>query len=106
MDMVYHIDAAKRVCGSVGKMELEHDEARYLACMYCIVVVAEAAGDLSEDMRAKHAEIAWKNLIGMGVALKHHYFRVEADIVWDAVNVHFPALREVASSLLEGLADA
>lgn len=73
---------------------------RYDACLYRIIVVAEAANGLPEEMMQRAPEVPWRNLIGMGHNLKHQYFRVEADIVWDTIAHHFPTLLMAVNRLL------
>lgn len=90
-----------RMVGSTTKIELDADETRYYACLYQIIVVAEAASGLPREVLGKAPEIPWRNLIGMGNNLKHQYFRVESDVVWDTVVNHFPPLLKAVEALLE-----
>jgi uncharacterized protein with HEPN domain len=89
LDMRAGIDATFDLVEGLDKAALEGDEMRYAACMYRILNVAEAAKNLPEDMRDAHPEINWRGLMRMGDALRHAYFRMESDVVWDTVKGEF-----------------
>lgn len=74
------------------KSILNADEVLYSACMFKILTTAEAARDLPEIVRNEHSDVDWKGLINMGNVLKHQYFRVESDVVWDTIQTDFPLL--------------
>lgn len=48
-------------------------------------IIGEAAKNLSEQLKAKHATIPWKGMAGIRDKLIHHYFGVNLDIVWQVV---------------------
>ena len=101
------IEAAFRLIEGLKRTDLDGDEARYSACMYRILVVAEAAKHLPKTLLARYPEIPWGELIRMGDMLRHQYFRIEADIVWDTVKENFPVLlRTVKQMLAEEMAEA
>lgn len=84
----------------MDKNDFDRDAVRYDACLYRIIVVAEAANGLPEEVTQRATEVPWRNLIGMGHNLKHQYFRVEADIVWDTIAQHIPTLLGAVNRLL------
>ncbi len=55
-------------------------------------VIGEAAGAISPALRKKHPEIAWQRMRGFSSFAKHEYWRVRAELVWEAVK-EMPALR-------------
>lgn len=89
-----------RLVGGMTKDELDSDEIRYDACLYRIIIVAEAASGLPGEVTARAPEVPWRNLVGMGNNLKHQYFRVESDVVWDTIVNHFPTLLKAVERLL------
>lgn len=94
------IQSAVRLIEKLTKEQLDQDEIRYAACLYRIIIVAEAARGLPSDITSKAPEVPWRNLIGMGNNLKHQYFRVESDVVWDTIVNHFPVLLKAVERLL------
>jgi uncharacterized protein with HEPN domain len=45
-------------------------------------IVSEASRHLPEDMKARHPEIPWRKVAGIGNVLRHEYTRVAADALW------------------------
>ncbi|MGH6918560.1 MAG: HepT-like ribonuclease domain-containing protein [Geminicoccaceae bacterium] len=37
---------------------------------------------MPEDMKARHPEVPWHNVAGIGNVLRHEYYSVNADIIW------------------------
>lgn len=105
-DMREAIAAAFRLIDGLDKAALEADVVRHDACLYRILVVAEAANQLPKDLLAKYPEIEWRDLINMGHRLRHQYFRIESDIVWDTVAADFPKLQVVVEEMFNAVADS
>lgn len=77
------------------------DANLYDACLYRIIIVAEAANDLPAYLLARYPEVEWSDLVGMGNRLKHQYYRVETAIAWQTLTVDFPVLLEVVNRMIE-----
>lgn len=58
-------------------------------------ILGEAASNLSDEFRASHQDVGWRDLIGMRTILAHGYFHVDLDVVWVAVQRDVPHLRQV-----------
>jgi uncharacterized protein with HEPN domain len=48
-------------------------------------VIGEAAGRISEDLKAGFPEIEWRKIIALRNVLAHEYFGIHTKIVWDVV---------------------
>jgi len=57
-------------------------------------ILGEAAKNLSEDFRAAHPNVPWKNMAGARDRLIHHYFGVNLDIVWQIVSTELSKVNE------------
>ncbi|MGP8080340.1 MAG: DUF86 domain-containing protein [Dehalococcoidales bacterium] len=47
---------------------------------------------MSENLRRKYPEIAWRQMAGMRNRLIHGYFDVNNDLVWETVTLELPPL--------------
>lgn len=62
-------------------------------------IIGEAAANLSDEFKAGHPTVPWREIIGMRTILAHGYFDIDPDIVWQAVSVDVPELlRTIRSS--------
>lgn len=47
-----------------------------------IEIIGEAARNISDEYRVRHADIPWRDIIGMRSKLIHEYFGVDLEAVW------------------------
>jgi len=64
-------------------------------------IVGEAAKSLSNELRAKYADLPWRGMAGVRDRLIHHYFGINLDIVWDIVTVELSVLRSKVEEILQ-----
>jgi uncharacterized protein with HEPN domain len=56
-------------------------------------IIGEAARALSPELRSRHPDVPWSEIVGMRTILVHRYFDVDADVVWAAIERDLPPLR-------------
>jgi len=47
-----------------------------------VEIISEASRHLSEELKARHPEIPWPKVAGIGNVLRHDYARIAADVMW------------------------
>ncbi len=62
------------------------------AVLYEIVVMGEAARRLSPDVRAAHAQVPWRDIIGMRSIVTHGYDQIDDDELWQVIERDLPDL--------------
>ena len=60
----------------------------------------EAASKISFEYRQEHAEIPWREMIGLRNRLIHDYNRIRLDIVWQVLQQELPKLIATLESLV------
>ena len=56
-------------------------------------VIGEASKNIPASVRARHASIPWRDMVGMRDKLIHRYFGVNLKVVWKAVREDLPAIK-------------
>lgn len=88
------LDAASQIGDVIviGREAWEKDRIRQLAVERLLEIIGEAANSLSEDFRAQHANVPWRDIIGLRIVLAHHYHRVDPSQVWAIAATEVPRL--------------
>lgn len=67
----------------------------------CIEIVSEATRHIPDELKARHSEIPWQQIAGIGNVLRHDYDLVDDHITWDVATVHFPRLKSAVLEMLK-----
>jgi uncharacterized protein with HEPN domain len=60
-----------------------------------IQIISEASRHLPDELKARHAQIPWRKVAGIGNVLRHEYERVAHDVLWRVVRDNLPPLDKV-----------
>jgi uncharacterized protein with HEPN domain len=89
------IEAMERIRSVISRISLEEFEQRWQhqwLVQRGILIISEASRHLSPEVKARHPEIPWTKVAGIGSVLRHDYERVAADVVWKLATVDLPIL--------------
>jgi uncharacterized protein with HEPN domain len=85
---------------------LENDESLMLLDSLCMQFIAlgEAVKKIDKltdkKLLTKYPNIPWKDIAGMRDILSHHYFDLNADVIYDVTIEYIPNLRDVLKEIL------
>jgi uncharacterized protein with HEPN domain len=97
------IDSAERIqqkTQNITKYDLENDDTLRLAIERLFEILGEAANRLPKDLQEKYMTIPWGDIIGMRNIIIHAYDKIDIDIVWNAVQLRLPELKENLTQML------
>ncbi len=106
-DQVYlrHIlDAVEKIETYLGSRTYEffsNNDMMIDAVVRELEIVGEATSHLSNQLRASHPEIPWRDAIDMRNFLIHEYFGVRTHLVWDTCKEDLPKLKKLIDNLLD-----
>jgi len=86
-----------------GRSSLDDDLSRD-GILYELVIVGEAAGRVSDDLRSAHPEVPWRQIVGQRNILVHVYDQLSVDRLWLAVEA-VPQLISQIEHILEDLGE-
>lgn len=64
-------------------------------------IIGEASRNLSDEFRDQHAELPWRQIIGLRNHLIHAYFDIDLGIIWDIVQVNIPQMKHTLNSFID-----
>jgi uncharacterized protein with HEPN domain len=97
------VEAIERICDVLRDTPLEAFEADWQKQWLVergVLIVSEASRHLTDELKARHPEIPWMKVAGIGNVLRHNYENVAAPIMWKLVQVDLPILQEVCQTEL------
>lgn len=82
--------------------EIFQEDAIYRnAAALCILQIGELVGNLSEDFRAQHPSVPWRQIKAMRNVVAHKYGTIDPDTTWEIIKDDIPALKKYCQSILE-----
>jgi uncharacterized protein with HEPN domain len=63
--------------------------------------MGEACRALSPEFRNQHPDPVWSKAIGLRNILVHHYFEIDADLIWQVIERDLPSFRDVVQASLD-----
>jgi len=88
------IAAIERFTSGKSKEEFVGDEMLSCAVIKKFEIIGEACSRLSGEFQADHANIPWREIIGMRNILIHDYFGTDLEGVWNSIEEDLPKLKE------------
>jgi uncharacterized protein with HEPN domain len=89
------IEAVELIRGELAGMtlqSLESDKRKRWLIERGIEIISEASRHLSDELKARHPEIPWSKVAGIGNVLRHEYERIAHDVLWRVVHDDLPSL--------------
>lgn len=94
-DIVEAIARVRSVLDGVSLEAFEGDWQRRWLVERGVEIVSEASRRLADDLKARHPEIPWQKVAGIGNVLRHDYATVAAPLMWKLARADLPALERV-----------
>ncbi len=99
-------DSALKVLRYTKGMDLsafQENEQAFDAVIRNLEIIGEAAKYLPSEARTMMPEIEWAKAAAFRDIIAHHYFGLDARIVWDVVQNKIPEIASTSTSILEKL---
>lgn len=96
------LNAAERIGKFVegrSESEFQTDELLHSAVFHQLMVIGEAAARVSDELKAKHADVPWREMIGFRNIIAHAYFSLNLKRAWITATRDVPALRARLSEI-------
>ena len=100
--MLDHAREAIAIIRNRSRADLDSDRVLQLAVRQVIQIVGEAASRVSNEGRARHPHIPWRDAVAARNRMIHGYDSVDYDIVWQILTEEFPPLVAALERALSG----
>lgn len=85
--------------GGSGENFVGNDLVRS-AILHKLTIIGEAAARISAELKARHPEIPWSDIVGLRNIAVHAYFSVDWEIVWATATEEVPQLERQIEAIL------
>lgn len=92
-DMQDAISDIEAFVAGIDEPEFYRNKEKKYAVVRALEIIGEAAKNVSKELKAKHKQIAWKEIVGMRDKLIHGYFGIKWELVWGTVKNKIPELK-------------
>ncbi|MGQ0542715.1 MAG: HepT-like ribonuclease domain-containing protein [Blastocatellia bacterium] len=69
--------------------------------LWKLMIIGEAATRISDELKARHVSIEWNAMRGFRNILVHAYFKINHDLVWDAIQNRIEPLQLAIRKIVE-----
>jgi uncharacterized protein with HEPN domain len=94
-DMIHHIDLAERFVHGRTFESLCDELMPFYAITRCLEIISEASRRLSDELKARHSQMPWREMAAAGNFYRHNYEDVLPRRVWKTLHEDLPPLRAV-----------
>ncbi|MCI6399819.1 HepT-like ribonuclease domain-containing protein [Lawsonibacter sp.] len=70
------------------------------AAALCILQIGELVGKLTEEFRARHSSIPWRQIKAMRNIVAHSYGTVDPETTWEIITDDIPALQQYCLTVI------
>ncbi|MGK7901759.1 MAG: DUF86 domain-containing protein [Hormoscilla sp.] len=88
-----------------GKEAFLHKRMVQMAVLHELVIIGEAANNLSDELKASYSQIPWRDIVDFRNVLAHHYWGVDLEVVWKIIEEgdKLPLLRSQVQAIIDDL---
>ena len=94
-DILEAIERVRHVLGDRTLEAFEADWERQWLVERGVEIVSEASRHLPPELKARHPDIPWQKVAGIGNVLRHNYENIAAEIMWKLARNDLDALEAV-----------
>jgi uncharacterized protein with HEPN domain len=94
-DILHHLDLIQQFTQQQEYENFRLDTLRIYAVTRCLEIISEASRRLSDELKARHPGIAWKEMAAAGNVFRREYEEVSVERLWDTMQLALPPLRTV-----------
>lgn len=100
-DILQACGKIETIIGTTSEGSFLTDEVSTAAVLHHLTVIGEAINRLSQELRERHPEVPWRQMVAVRHRIVHAYFDLDWQILWNAAADDIPQLRKQVAVVLE-----
>jgi len=92
-------EAVEMIAGK-SRGDLKYERILEHALVRVVEIIGEAAARVSQETQQEYPQIPWQEIIGMRNQLIHGYDSIDANILWDTIEIDLPSLISLLEKIL------
>lgn len=105
MDIRTNIGLAQKFVNGLTYETFCDDQLAFYAVTRCLEIISEAPRRLPDELKARYADIPWKDVAGAGNVYRHDYEDVQHKLIWGTVHNRLPVLLAMTEEELPKFSD-
>ena len=93
-DMLTEITVIENTVEDLSLETFSQNQQALRVILYSLAVIGEAVARTMDELEKEDPQIPWVQIRGMRNMVIHEYFRVDAAMIWQTVQVDLPMLKE------------
>ena len=89
------------ITAATSETSFLNDEVLPAAVLHHLTVIGEAINCLSPELKSRHPDVPWQQIIAVRHRIVHAYFDLDWQILWNAAVDEIPRLRKQITEILE-----
>lgn len=86
---------------NLSEAEFEQNEMLQVWVLHHLQIIGEASAHLTKETRNCLRHLPWQDIISMRNIIVHHYFDIDARVIWNTAKDDLTALKDGIESLLK-----
>ena len=100
-DIVLHADKISEISAGADLQTLMANDVFLAAILHHLAVIGEAANRVSAELRSRHPEIPWSQIVSQRNRVVHDYFGIDWTMLWKTIREDLPRVRDLVSHILK-----
>ena len=99
-DILLACRKVESIVSTTDEQSFLRDEVLSAAMLHHLTVIGEAISRLTDDLRDRHPEVPWRQIVSVRNRIFYAYFELDWQILWNAATDDIPKLRRQVLTIL------
>lgn len=99
-DILTAASKIEAITSATSEASFLRDEVSPAAILHHLTVIGEAINRLSKELKGRHPDVPWHQIVAVRHRIVHAYFDLDWQILWNAAVEEIPQLRKQIMRIL------